>query len=833
MFNGEYLKLKESKGLLDYDDLLKFTSRLLNGDNSANLWVLYKLDGGLSHVLIDESQDTSAEQWDLLEPLLSALETENNDKFPRTRFIVGDEKQSIYRFQGASPERYLTEKEKFKSHNRPSENRIFDEVNFEVSFRTGQTILDGVDAVWTHLNGFDFNREFNDGLETKFLAPRNHISSRIGENSQIELWPITEGIDEAELEPDAWKHPKNSILPNSPKNLLAERIARELKARIGRDLIYEKGKKRILEAKDIMILIRTRTELYDLIIRKLKQYGIKTAGADSIKLKDNIAVLDLLAIASFSLRKENDFNLACVLKGGFCGLLDDDKFLLPIAYNRKGKSLWQQLQTAMKPESEIYSHLNPDEFNQVKSAFDFLSFINQKSGSLAPFEFFALCLEYKFENGQTGYQKFISRFGKEAIEPIDILLDNAIKAASFGTPNLQNFINIIENSNTTVKREFDNNEEGVKIMTIHASKGREAPMVILPETTSNSGRNESSFIYDDKNQCPIMLIDFLYLPHRLNEIKEEAAKENKKEHNRLLYVAMTRAKDRLIICGHKHGKKLSETSWYANTEVALGNLLNSRDAMLEDGTQYRLWGDDFGEIDIIPQTKTKKEEIIIPNWVHSMPNEETFIQKIAPTSLEDDNAKAMSPVYSPLMGGRKAIINQRYLRGRLIHEMLEKLPNINSATREKWAIDRLRSETSLSEDEKFNIISESFKILNHEDYSEFFSKNSRAEVAIIGSAAKLPQNMIINGIIDRLVITETEVLILDFKTNRPPPQTIDNVEKSYINQMAAYYALLSETYKNKKIRCALLWTDIPLFMEIPNDILDIALAKLCAIKSPI
>ena len=829
VWQAHYSALKRAAGKLDFADLLTATSKLLNQDNGGALWVLYKLDQGLSHVLIDESQDTSAEQWELLTPLLDALEDETYDRFakgPRTRFIVGDEKQSIYSFQGASPERFGLEHAKFEDAARLPRGEYASErksIPFEVSFRTGQTILNTVDRVWDNINKkIDFGPEDAE-LETKFEKRRSHFSSRIGQASQVELWPIEFANGENE-DRSAWDIPLNADSETSPSNMLATRIAREIRNRIdSAELVWDKdeGKNPIarpLVESDIMILVKQRKALFHSIIRKLKGEGLRVAGSDQIVFGQEPAIIDLLSLGRFVLRPEDDFNLACVLKSAFCGLLNDDEHLFPLAYNRGSKSLWQSLKEAQDP---VYSNAKV-----------FLTAQTLRAEDIAPFEFFAKLLDAKLPDGRTGWRAIIERFGNEAREPIEVFLDTALKADKLGAASLGAFLDIIEYTSPVVKRDLNAENIGIRVMTVHASKGLEAKIVILPDTTRALNSKSNGLFYDSDSDCLLWAPTLFFEPALIANIKERNNLQAIDEDKRLLYVAMTRARDRLIVCGHQHPKNnkngYSKDSWYgyfAISEPYFGPSAQKPLVALpidrNDAKLARIWGDNIDKSKagiLLPSKEMPK--IPIPHWFDNPPNPESAKLRIAQPSMLTDEVEEV--FLSPNQRDNK----RRFLRGKLIHELLEGFGRIKPESREQWAIRRLRNIGELQSEAKGEIIHHALGIVENPEFAFYFSEKSRSEVSIVGTSKLLPNDMVISGTIDRLIIGEHEVLVLDFKTNRPPPATKDGIPKIYINQMAAYFALLSETYPERKIKCALLWTDTPVLMELGQEQIDTALKNL-------
>ena len=809
-FGRVYDSLKEQTAKLDFGDLLRKTSELFNRDDGSALWVLYKMDQGLQHVLIDESQDTSAEQWDLLNPLLNALEAGERD-YARTRFVVGDDKQSIYSFQGASPERYLLERQKFSEINNIGDVE-FKDVKFNMSFRTGQNILNTVDAVWKHLNsnnsGTNDGGTGDGGNETKFLQS-NHYSAREGQAGQVEIYDIEMGEDDSDEGDNAWDIPLDSIRESSPVNQLADKIAKEIKRRIDMGYLIHVNSDTVrpLEAKDVMILVKTRKALFHQIIKRLKHYNIPVAGSDLIIIKEDPAVMDLVALGRFALRPEDDFNLACVLKGVFCNLYDDDKHLFPLAYGRFPKTLWQVLRDS---EDETFAN-----------AKEFLFDISAIGPTLTPFEFLTYVLEKRINNGKTGWESLISRLGHESKEAVEVLLDIAIKADSLGVGNLMAFLNMVELESGSQKRDFDDHSEGVKVMTVHGAKGREAPMVILPDTTRAIGGRVGPIYFSEIAQIPLFIKSPLFSFALLDSLKDEAQSKARAEDSRLLYVAMTRARDLLMICGYKFRNRADKNSWYKSIEDCFDGK-NTFKTDKNDG--HKVLGHEpkvTKTTKVLPiGTNSSVVNIEVPDWANQEPQRANPPPKmIAPSALFEEDEEP--PVISPLKGGVKG----QYLRGQLIHSLLEALPNIAPEDRQEQARRRLLAH-NITNELRDDVINQALKIIDDKRFKTLFGENSRAEVAIVGKGKNLNPNIVVNGLIDRLVINDDEILVLDYKTNRPPPKDKSGIPKVYVKQLAAYRAVLQNRYPDKKVTCAILWTDIPLMMEVDDNVLDEIVTKI-------
>lgn len=830
-FKAAWVQAKQAIGALDFDDLLVRTSALLRAGEGAAAWVLYKLDAGLAHILIDEAQDTNPQQWDLLEPLFNVLEQEATTQ-PRTRFIVGDEKQSIYSFQGAKPERFLDEKARFESATSELAKQR-SSLTFELSFRSSQTVLDAVDAVWacTQVGGrpevLAADHE-NLPFERKYAFPTRHIAHRTDHVGAVELWPKTQAGDKAAV-PEAWDHPLNIEREDSSRNRLAERIALELKARLNEGFaIPTKDGLRPMTPGDVMVLVKKRGPFFHQLIKRLKYHKVPVAGADRIKLVEDPAIQDLIALGRFALLPQDDFNTACVLKGAFCGLFDDDTHLFPLAWGRGTQSLWHRLQDSADPVHTPVAAL--------------LKSVLGRAGHMPPYEFFASILERPCLGGKTGWTLLIERLGHEARDPVEAFLSRALSHGRTETPNLHGFLAAIENDAADVKREMEQGADGIRVMTIHGAKGLEAPIVILPETTSPRAATKTTFYYDPNDQT------FLWSPTAkedsavVKELREAQAAAEKREDARLLYVAMTRARDLLILCGFHYGQKRKETgeaakddpdakgddTWYSLFEKALdligpGRVVKGQ-AGESDAFNFTLWGDYAGNL--VADAVVRPTPVPLPDWINQPPPpEKQRARRIAPSALAPDGSEPAT--LSPLHADARL----RFLRGRLIHELLQRLPDLPEDQWEARARRRLARETDLSEEARNTMLHETLAVLRDPTFAALFGPGSRAEATIVGRGPGLPEDMVVNGSVDRLVVTPTEVLVLDFKTNRPPPHTLEGVAQVYLNQMAAYRALLQGNWPNKRVRCALLWTDGPRLMELPDQTLDDALHVIAGLPS--
>ncbi|MEO0882743.1 MAG: double-strand break repair helicase AddA [Pseudomonadota bacterium] len=800
---SEYQNQKRFRAAVDFDDLIARTKGLLTQSAAAD-WVLYKLDGGLTHVLLDEAQDTSPDQWELINALVTeffAGEGVEKDQDPRTLFVVGDEKQSIYSFQGADPQRFIEERQVFEGKSRAAfgDARLPD---MAMSFRSCPEILQFVDQVSE--SGDVDGHPFIDGPVGDFDIMR-HTAFRAKQSGCVELWPVDPPDP---LEPDIpWDAPRDTQSGNTPKSLLATKVAHNLADIIRRgERVWSGGRRRAATPGDILILVQNRGGgLFDALIAALKAEGLPVAGADRLVLADHIGVQDCLNLIRFVLLPEDDLTLAEILRGPFGGLVDDDEHLFPLAYDRGSETLWQRLQSSTK-----------DAHNRVAK---FLAGLIERA-DLAPFEFLSGILECPDADNLTGWQKLISRLGKPAVDPISALLAKAISHDTTGAASLQSFMSAMELDRSDIKRDLAAANGEIRIMTVHGAKGLQAPIVVLPDLTRAQSPGRSAILPIDG--LPI------WAGSASDDVSiTEAAREAEKarqlrEHRRLLYVALTRAEDRLILAGHWYGQRpkpnadpgpgYPKASWYALCAEAMETLTGST---IADGDVIR-FGAEPSCAEAPPEVSPTSHAA--PDWLtRPAPPEPTGDQLIAASAVLQDE----SPVLPPADTARAV----RLKRGRLIHALLERLPELEADKRRQVGDAFLKRDTALSEDQRADMLDAAMTVLEDPRFSGVFAPGGRAEAPIIGTGQGLPAGRIINGRVDRLVVTDDKVLIVDYKTDRPAPADVTGVSRAYLAQMAAYRAVLQNAYGDKDVEAALVWTDGPVLMPLPNDLLEESLPQ--------
>jgi ATP-dependent helicase/nuclease subunit A len=784
-----YARLKAQRGLLDFDDLIERTLSLLSRSDAA--WVLYKLDSGIDHILVDEAQDTSKEQWEILKRLAEDFTSGKGAREGiRTFFAVGDEKQSIYSFQGAAPRMFAEMRREFSGrHNRVE--LAFAEVPLHLSFRSAATVLEGVDKI------FSVAETWRGVAADEETAPP-HVAFRAALPGLVEVWEPIEGASEAAS--DNWLMPVDAPSSQDPPVQLARRIARviaEWLSPVSLERVFDaqSGGPRPVAPGDIMILVRSRGAFFEAMIRALKEANVKAAGADRLALGEHIATMDLISAGRVALLPEDDLALACVLKSPLIGLDDDD--LIKLAPRRKG-SVAQALGEA---SDERFAAANRRLATWRERA------------RLSPFAFYARLLG---EDG--GRRAILSRLGPEAGDAIDEFLSLALAHEQNEAPSLLNFLNEIEGADVSVKRDMEASGDSVRVMTIHAAKGLEAAIVFLPDTCAGpSGRHDPKLftLAPTRRGDPPLLA---WSPREANDppivalsrgaTRQEAAGE----HRRLFYVAMTRAAERLVIAGFHGPRGKAKDCWYDMARAGLESALTSQPAPWSaEEKVWRLgegWRAAGGTRDPAP-----KAGRLAPSWLLARAAPERALAPLNPSRANPSIA------YS---GAKR---KSRLEAGRLSHSLLQYLPEI-SPDRQREAARRFLAErgAGVALEDHGAILERVLSVISDPRLDTLFGVQSRAEVAIavnLVRPGRAPTPFV--GRIDRVAIGEEGVTIADFKSGAPAGE---ETPAPYLAQLTLYRAALAPLYPDLPLRAFIVWLDKPDIVEIDPGALDEALAKL-------
>jgi ATP-dependent helicase/nuclease subunit A len=791
---------KDRRGLLDYDDLIEKTGELLTRVEAA--WVHYKLDLGIDHVLIDEAQDTSPRQWEVIERLVGEFASGEGARgqLGRTIFAVGDDKQSIFSFQGALPEAFAQKRRGFQRTYAAAGLRFLP-IELKHSFRSVQVVLDAVDLVFQTPGALR-------GLDDP--VPTVHTAVRRKSPGLVEIWPLNEPEKAPEVE--GWDAPFDTTSETSPRVTLARRIAKCVGTWIANGVRVGDGIGRhAVTPGDILILVRQRGPLFEAIIRALKNAGIAVAGADRLILTEHIAVMDLLALADALMLPDDDLALATVLKSPLLGLSEDDLFRL--AWQRAGS-----LRGALRARAEA----NPA-LAQAQARLDRLAVAARRE---TPFGFYAHVL-----GPEGGRKRFLARLGAEAIDALDELLNIALDYERREPASLQGFVAWLRGANAEVKRDMEISRDEVRVMTVHGAKGLEAPMVILADTTTPPAgppqRQPRLLPLALKGAPPDTPGPLVWLGRKDDDVpltadaRRGASEAAENEHRRLLYVALTRAADRLVVCGAVGERGKPPGCWYDLVHAALTPDATEVPADDREGAVWRLHGTVPMETESVPAAAIFAEAAETrPAWLdRDAPADRPAERAVSPSSAEDGGDAA------PTGGATERI--KALARGTLVHRLLQALPAIAPEWRAEAAHRYLvRAATLFSGEERDAMVDQVRRVLADPRFADLFGADSRAEVPIVGRVAVGGRAIAVSGQVDRLAVTAGGVLIADYKTNRPAPRRPHEVPAAYVRQLALYRSVLSRIYPDRPVRAALIWTEVPDLMEISTPELDRALTSL-------
>ncbi|WP_460272930.1 double-strand break repair helicase AddA [Celeribacter sp. ULVN23_4] len=772
-----YLERKSQLGLLDFDDMIRRARDLLSISNVSQ-WVLYRLDGGIDHILVDEAQDTSPDQWRVVQLLAGEFTAGEGARadVTRTIFVVGDHKQSIYSFQGAAPEAF----DKMKAHfgeRLQAVGQPLQDLALQYSFRSSPAILSATDAVFAASGG-----EGVGGIP-------EHIAFFEDIPGRVDLWSLEEP-EKADEEDENWEDPIDIIRPEHHNARLAQRVADFVAELLESGSIPDKdGKGRAVQPGDIMILVRSRSELFGRMLRTLKSHpaGIPVAGADRMTLGDEMAVKDMRSLLAFLSLQDDDLALAEVLKSPLFNWSERD--LYKLAHGRTTITLWRQLYERRAEWPETFAILED---------------LRQVSDFLRPYDLIERVLIR-----HDGRRKFIARLGKEAEDGLDALLHQARSYEAAETPSLTGFIAWLESQDIQLKRVLDENSNLVRVMTAHGSKGLEAPIVILPDTLKALREPRDEFIEPVKDQ----LVWKGPADQRSDQIKQtltQLKQADLEEDRRLLYVAMTRAEKWLVVCGA--GEEKPDT-WYELVKRGLSSL-PTQTCELAGSLGQRYAHGDWPALDKSESPEVKLT-LALPDWARSSAK--------APA--------AKSSVISPSdLGGAKALLGEDGLfdketamrRGSQLHQLIEVLPDIAPDKRETVARFVLSSgEDAALDTEIAELMEEAIHVLEGRYEWDIFGPNSLAEVPYTGKMG----DQIIHGIIDRLIVTPDRVQIVDYKSNAVVPERVSDIPEGLLRQLGAYAEAIGEIYPGREIEVALLWTKTATLQPVPLDIVMEALQR--------
>lgn len=764
-----YARAKSALGVLDFDDLIVRADGLLSDSSVAN-WVLYRIDGDIEHVLVDEAQDTSPGQWRLIKKLTQELTSGQGaeTRIPRSIFVVGDLKQSIYSFQGADPR----EMQHMGEHYAQRLGGALNPRELSYSFRSSSAILRVVDTVLTPLAG--------QGLGTG----SDHIAFHEGLPGRIDLWALEEP-DQKDPDPN-WHDPCDLRRPSDPVVRLARKTAREISHWLESETIpAENGKSRPVEPSDILILFRKRSPLFHQTIRACKEAGLQVAGADRLLLRDDLGVEDIMSVLRFLALPEDDLALAEALRSPLFGWSEDALYRL--AHDRDGAYLWETLRKGADAYPETV-----DILNDLRKQTDFLR----------PYEIIDRLL-----TRHRGRARLLARLGDETEEAIDVLLQQALMFESRAAPSLTAFVAWYATSETEIKRQAPAADAGIRFMTVHGAKGLESPIVMLLDTISEKSRAETLLFGDDGS--PYLHAAAADRSAVLEAAAAAQADRRRQEAHRLMYVAMTRAENWLVIGGAGEAPNKGET-WYEKIAAGIEAAGPTTQAKHADGTAFQRYSEGIWDRPVAKKTDSERQSGPLPDWIdapYAMPPKPDVI-----TPSKMGGAKALS-------GDERADTEAALAFGSALHLLLEHLPRVAAADRARVA-QRLMAGTD--PDIAAEAEATALRLLTKPELAMVFGPDTLAEVDIVATPAAFGGARL-TGSIDRLVVNHDHVLAVDFKSNRVVPDRPEETPDGILRQLAAYTAALGDLYPDRRVDTAILWTQTAHLMPIPHEIVREAL----------
>ena len=785
-----YQQAKTARSVLDYDDLIHFTEQLLSRTQMM-AWVRYKLDQGIDHILLDEAQDTSPQQWALLHQLTDSFfdGSEQDRDQQRTLFVVGDYKQSIYSFQGARPDVFVENNIRYQKQAKEAQ-KPFREIDFGMSFRSCKAVLEFVDELCTQIDNGDNGAEqpVLPGLGADIPKHESFKSDMAG---LVEVRSQTLSSEE-----DSITQPFTvaSEAEEERADLVhARAIASQIKGLISGDEADRFG--RIFQPSDILVLVRSRNRFYALLRSQLELLNVPVAGADRIKLNNQIEILDLLALGDVCLLPQNDLQLAAVLKSPLIGL--DEDALFSLCHDRGKLSLFERLRAHDGAETVL-----------GQAAAKILHW-QRLSDTVPLYEFWSAVLN------QGGREALYRRLGGAIDDSLNVFLQKARDFGQTGRTGLYHFLLSFRQSGGEIKRDFDaRSQNEVRVMSMHGAKGLQAPVVFLPDTLRQTSKPEP---IANTESGPLWVSSETELADQIASLKQQQIKARKDEEDRLLYVALTRAEQALFISGwEKKNSRFYPDSWHELMVETISNMTAATQP--EKGVWQLASGHKQTESEAALLAPEAQAEV--PDWFYqNAPDEPVPARPLNPSELDD--AGDQTPY-------RHANRHSSLLAGSYAHKLFEYLPRQNPEDRAQAAAFLARqfsqshlNAASLSQSQIDEIDTQVFSVLDHPEFTHLFSPDALTEQSVSG----LIGSVAVTGQIDRMLIEKDRVILLDFKTGSPP-EDAQNLPQPYISQMASYGALIEQIYPDKQIICYLLWTQNCSLSEVTKTARDKFVASL-------
>ncbi|MGN6277885.1 MAG: double-strand break repair helicase AddA, partial [Sphingomonas sp.] len=776
-----YARAKRRIGAVDFDDLIAAAAALLDRPG-IGAWVRYKLDQATEHILIDEAQDTNLAQWRIVDRVAEEFFAGEGARagVTRTLFTVGDFKQAIFGFQGTDPIYFRWAERHFERQARDAFDEVsgegvaFNRLSLTHSFRSTRPVLEFVDAAIGAIG--------EPGLGE--IGDLEAHASEVRGPGRVTLWPAITATDGGDGEDEeGWV--------GDATRILAGRIAATVRQWLDEGAMLE-SQGRAIRPEDVMILVKRRGELASLLVARLYAEGVPVAGVDRLRLNAPLAVQDLLAATRFVLQPDDDLTLASLLVSPLIGW-SQEQLMAVAAPDRRG-SLWRHLRgTAGGGIAPLEAML-------------------ARADLATPYQFFEELLSGPLD----GRRKLIRRLGEEARDPIEELLSAALDFETLSAPSLQLFLDWFDRGDVEIVRDPSAPLDAVRVMTAHGAKGLQAPVVILADATADPTAAPRGIvgwaIEEGAAKVPVFRPRSGERGGALDAVLAETDRRELEEHWRLFYVAATRAEEQLVIAGALGPRARGEVpaaSWYAAADRALTAL----GVPVRDDRDVR----EFVGTGVIEAVTAKRETAVnrpmrepVPAWARApAPVEARPPRPLAPSSLGTDDVADPPP--APAMRAAAE-------RGRLIHALFERLPAVAADDRAGAAERWLAGPGGVSDVEtRREIAGTVLAVLDDTRFAALFGPESLAEAPV---AAVVADGVVVSGTIDRLLIGEDVVRLIDFKTGRRAPTSLDAVPTYHVRQMAAYAAALAAIFPGRRIEAALLYTANAALFELPATLLD-------------
>ncbi|MXZ82154.1 MAG: double-strand break repair helicase AddA, partial [Synechococcus sp. SB0666_bin_14] len=806
-FLSIYAQEKQQRGWLDFDDLIQKSRDLLQ-DSSVADWVLFRLDRGVDHILVDEAQDTSPAQWDVINKLTQEFTSgEGARDLQRTVFVVGDKKQSIYSFQGADPTAFDTMADEFGK--RLAGARLpLQRLHLAYSFRSAPVILQLVDAVF----------QGEEAEKAGFSPQERHRAFRTALPGRVDLWPLVPRTA-GEGQPP-WNDAREYIHPRPPAKVLAEQVATFIQDLMdgGETIPMTTGDGAIqrhpVRPEDVLILVQRRSDLFTEIIAACKARNLPIAGKDRLKVAAELAVKDLMALLRFLATPADDLSLAEALKSPLFGW--NEQQLFSLAHHRPpGCSLGQALR---------------NQASHHPKTVDILEDLRSKTDYLRPYELLERSL-----TRHGARQRLMGRLGPEAEDGIDALLSQALTYETTEIPSLTGFVAWAATDAFEVKRQLSEAGDMVRVMTVHGAKGLEAPIVILPDTMFTKRNPGADQLLQTTTGQLLWNTRTTERPDRLQDAVSAQQQKEQEERMRLLYVAMTRAQSWLVVAGAGETKDEETKNWYTHVQkgiqrvgdaVSAGEIqeiavqrVRRKKGDDPDGEILRLSCGDWSALEQQRDDHSARQHPPLPGHLSRPPQRQQPLAKepaiINPSRLDGDKA---------LPGEDGLDRESAKARGTAIHRLLETLPTVPPASWNDVATQLLQQclqdDHSLGEAERDNMIQEAVGVLKSPALAEVFAENALAEVGFSVTVAGQADGHPMQGVMDRVLVRPDKVLVIDFKTNATVPATPEDCPEGILRQMGAYRQALAILYPDRLAEAAILWTRTATMMPLPGALLQ-------------